>query len=93
MNGSGDLPLYNIPQMMIAAEPAVFITFNYRVNVFGFLASKELAAASADGAAGNYGLLDQQAALEWVQENVTAFGGNRKNVTVYGESAGACKLA
>jgi para-nitrobenzyl esterase len=66
----------------------VLVTINYRLGVFGFLATKELA-KEANGAAGNYGLLDMVAALEWVKANIKNFGGDAGNVTIFGESAGS----
>jgi para-nitrobenzyl esterase len=66
----------------------VVVSTNYRLGSFGFLATDELAAESEDGEFGNYGLADQVAALEWVQRNVAAFGGDPDNVTIAGESAG-----
>ena len=66
----------------------------YRLGIFGFLADEELAAESPNGTTGNYGLLDQIKALEWVRDNITAFGGDPDNVTIAGESAGsACVSA
>jgi para-nitrobenzyl esterase len=72
----------------LAAEGAVVVSANYRLGPFGFLATEQLAEESEDGSFGNYGLADQQAALEWVQANVTRFGGDPDNVTIFGESAG-----
>jgi para-nitrobenzyl esterase len=69
-------------------KDVVLVTINYRVSVFGFLATPELA-AEAGGCAGNYGLMDMVAALEWVRENIGAFGGDAGNVTIFGESAGS----
>ncbi len=67
----------------------VLVSFNYRLGIFGFLAHPELSAESANHASGNYGLMDQIAALQWVQENIKKFGGDPANVTIFGESAGA----
>ncbi len=67
----------------------VLVSFNYRVGIFGFLAHPELTAESPNHASGNYGLMDQIAALKWVQENIKKFGGDPANVTIFGESAGA----
>jgi para-nitrobenzyl esterase len=85
--GSGDVALYD--GEALAARGVVVVTFNYRVGVFGFFAHPELTRESAHGASGNYGLLDQIAALRWVQRNIAAFGGDPGNVTLAGQSAGA----
>lgn len=66
----------------------VLVTINYRLGVFGFLATADLA-KEADGAAGNYGLMDMIAALKWVKSNIKGFGGDANNVTIFGESAGS----
>ena len=66
----------------------VVVSMNYRLGQLGFLAHPALTEESPDGASGNYGLLDQVAALRWVQENISAFGGDPDNVTLFGESAG-----
>ena len=67
----------------------VVVSLNYRLGVFGFLAHPELTKESGRGASGNYGLLDQVAALRWVRDNIAAFGGDPGNVTIFGESAGS----
>ena len=66
----------------------VLVTINYRLGVFGFLATTDLA-KEGDGAAGNYGLMDMVAALHWVHDNIAQFGGDPGNVTIFGESAGS----
>jgi para-nitrobenzyl esterase len=66
----------------------VLVTINYRLGVFGFLATADLA-KEANGSAGNYGLLDMVAALKWVKANIKDFGGDPNNVTIFGESAGS----
>jgi para-nitrobenzyl esterase len=66
----------------------VLVTINYRLGVFGFLATEDLA-KEANGSAGNYGLLDMVAALQWVKANIGKFGGDPQNVTIFGESAGS----
>src|SRR5579859_1580922 len=66
----------------------VLVTINYRLGVFGFLATPDLA-KEANGAAGNYGLMDMISALHWVKANIGAFGGDPGNVTIFGESAGS----
>jgi para-nitrobenzyl esterase len=76
----------------LANRGAVLVTINYRLGVFGFFAHPDLTAASPHHASGNYGLLDQIAALRWVRRNIAAFGGDPHNVTVFGESAGAASI-
>ena len=73
----------------LARHGVVLVNFNYRLAVFGFFAHPALTAESPRHASGNYGLMDQIAALKWVQENVKKFGGDPTNVTIFGESAGA----
>ena len=72
-----------------ARKGIVLVTINYRLGVFGFLAHPELTRESGRNASGNYGLLDQVAALRWVRDNIAAFGGDPGNVTIFGESAGS----
>ncbi|PWB68239.1 MAG: hypothetical protein C3F15_16815 [Holophagae bacterium] len=76
----------------LARQGVVVVTISYRLNVFGFLAHPALTAESEHGSSGNYALLDQIAALRWVQRNVSAFGGDPDQVTVFGESAGATDI-
>lgn len=85
--GSSDYPLYD--GAALARDGVVFVSFNYRVGILGFLAHPELAAESPHGVSGNYGLMDQIAALQWVRDNIAAFGGDPDNVTIMGQSAGA----
>lgn len=73
---------------LAARGDVVTVHLNYRLGAFGYFAHPGLAAESAQGISGNYGLLDQQAALRWVRDNIAAFGGDPGNVTVFGESAG-----
>ncbi|WP_030899304.1 carboxylesterase/lipase family protein [Streptomyces sp. NRRL F-5126] len=73
----------------LARKGLVVVTFNYRLGALGFLATPELSEESEHGASGNYGLLDQIAALQWVRRNIGAFGGDPGRVTVAGQSAGA----
>lgn len=73
----------------LAAKGVVLVTFNYRLGVFGFLAHPELSKESGHSASGNYGLMDQVAALEWVKRNIAAFGGDPNRVMIFGESAGS----
>jgi len=72
-----------------ARKNVVMVTINYRLGVFGFFSHPELSKESGRNASGNYGLLDQVLALEWVRDNIAAFGGDPKNVTIFGESAGS----
>lgn len=76
----------------LAQKGAVVVTINYRLGPLGFLAHPALAAESPRGSAGNYGLLDQIAALEWVKRNISRFGGDPARVTVFGESAGGMSV-
>jgi len=73
----------------LARRGVVYVSLNYRVGALGFLAHKGLSAESTQGVSGNYAILDQIAALQWVRDNISAFGGDPDNVTIFGESAGA----
>jgi para-nitrobenzyl esterase len=81
----------NYDPATLAADGVVVVTINYRLGALGFLAHPALAARPG-GPAGNYGLMDQQAALRWVQANIRRFGGNPHNVTIAGESAGGLSV-
>jgi para-nitrobenzyl esterase len=72
----------------LAAQGVVLVSINYRLGVFGFLAHPALDQELRQGVSGNYGLLDMVAALQWVKRNISAFGGDPNNVTIFGESAG-----
>ena len=85
--GSGSTPTYNGENL--AKKGVVVVTINYRLGIFGFLAHPELTKESDVRSSGNYGLLDMVAALQWVQKNIAAFGGDPKRVTIFGESAGS----
>ena len=76
----------------LARRGVVVVSANYRLNDFGFMAHPGLSAESPDGISGNYALLDQIAALEWVQRNIAAFGGDPDRVTIFGESAGGANI-
>ena len=77
----------------LAQKGIVVVTVNYRLGIFGFLSLPELSAEAPYKASGNYGLLDQVAALKWVQKNIAAFGGNPNHVTIAGESAGSISVS
>jgi para-nitrobenzyl esterase len=85
--GSGSNALFDGENL--ARKGLVVVTFNYRLGVLGFLATPELSRESGHNASGNYGLLDDIAALRWVQKNIVAFGGDPSRVTIGGQSAGA----
>jgi para-nitrobenzyl esterase len=85
--GAGDIAVYDGTRL--AATGLVVVTVNYRLGVFGFLAHPDLTAESDHSSSGNYGLLDQVAALKWIQANIEAFGGDPHRVTIWGQSAGA----
>ncbi|KAH7153557.1 para-nitrobenzyl esterase [Dactylonectria macrodidyma] len=85
--GSGSNSMYD--GAMLAVEGTIVVSINWRLGRFGFLAHPELSAESPHGSSGNYGLMDQIAALKWVQQNIKAFGGDASNVTLAGVSAGA----
>ena len=76
----------------LANSGLIVVSINYRLGVLGYLAHPGLSAESPQGISGNYGLLDQIAALQWVKGNIAAFGGNPANVTIAGESAGALSV-
>ncbi|CAK7203120.1 hypothetical protein SEUCBS139899_005849 [Sporothrix eucalyptigena] len=76
----------------LASKGIVVVTLNYRVGILGFLSTPELDAESGHNASGNYGILDQVAALQWVQENIAAFGGDPTSVTIGGQSAGGASV-
>ena len=77
----------------LAQQGVIVVSMNYRLGVFGFMVHPELAKESGYNAAGNYGLLDQLAALKWVHDNIAAFGGDPENVTIFGESAGSFSVS
>jgi para-nitrobenzyl esterase len=77
----------------LAKRGVVVVSMNYRLGVFGFLAHPELTKESDRGASGNYGLMDQGAALDWVHRNIARFGGDPGNVTIFGESAGSFSVS
>ncbi|MDT0690018.1 carboxylesterase family protein [Salegentibacter sp. F188] len=89
--GDASEPRYDGAAM--AQKGIIAITVNYRLNIFGFFAHPELSEEAEYNASGNYGLLDQHAALQWVQDNIAAFGGDPKKVTIAGESAGSVSVS
>ncbi|MCA9548547.1 MAG: carboxylesterase family protein [Myxococcales bacterium] len=89
--GSASQPLYDGTRLTRDGG-VVLVSINYRLGALGFLATPELKAESPDDVAGNYGTLDQVAALTWVRDNIAAFGGDPGNVTIFGESAGGVSV-
>jgi para-nitrobenzyl esterase len=85
--GSGSLPMYNGENL--AKKGVVVVTVNYRLGAFGFFAHPELTGESDHHSSGDYGILDEIAALQWVQKNIAQFGGDPKRVAIFGESAGS----
>lgn len=90
VSGGSACPIYDGEAM--AKKGIVFVSINYRVGIFGFFAHPELTKESGNNASGNYGLMDQMAALKWVQKNIAAFGGDPRNVTIAGQSAGSMSV-
>jgi para-nitrobenzyl esterase len=88
--GSGREPLFDGEDL--AKKGLVVVTLNYRLGIIGFFVHPELTKESAHDSSGNYGLLDQLAALQWIQRNITAFGGDPNKVTIFGQSAGALSV-
>ena len=86
--GWGHQPMYD--GVRLAQQGVVLVSINYRLGALGFLSHPLL--DGEDGVSGNYGLMDQVAALEWVQRNIAAFGGDPANVTIFGESAGGTSV-
>ncbi|WP_277983272.1 carboxylesterase/lipase family protein [Sphingomonas faeni] len=88
--GAGGVPIYDGAKL--ASRDMVVVTINYRLGPLGFLAHPALSAEDPDHSSGNYGLLDQVAALDWVERNISNFGGDPANVTIAGQSAGAASV-
>ncbi|WP_321507503.1 carboxylesterase family protein [uncultured Methanoregula sp.] len=84
---AGSMPVYN--GTTLAEKGVIVVTPNYRIGALGFLAHPQLDSESPYNVSGNYGILDQQAALKWVQNNIASFGGDPSRVTIFGQSAGA----
>ncbi len=89
--GSTATPWYDGKKL--AQKGVLFVSIAYRVGQLGFLAHPELSAENPSHVSGNYGLLDQIAALQWIQKNIAAFGGDPNKVTIFGESAGAISVS
>jgi len=89
-SGGSAVPIYNGESL--ARKGIVFVNINYRVGIFGFLAHPWLTKESPYNASGNYGMLDQVAALQWVKKNIAHFGGDPENVTIAGQSAGSMSV-
>lgn len=85
--GSGSTDIYQSNNLV--QHDVVLVTINYRLGPFGYMAHPAISAADPRGVSGNYGLQDQIKSLEWVRDNIAAFGGDPDNVTIFGESAGA----
>ncbi|RFB04921.1 carboxylesterase/lipase family protein [Parvularcula marina] len=90
LGGTGSDPMYDGAEY--ADRGIILVSINYRLGALGYMAHPELSAESPENISGNYGLMDQIQALEWVQDNISAFGGNPNNVTIAGESAGALSV-
>jgi para-nitrobenzyl esterase len=90
---AGDGSEYRYDGESLAKRGIITITINYRLGIFGFMAHPELTAESPNHSSGNYGLMDQHAALVWVQKNIAAFGGDPDKVTIAGESAGSMSVS
>lgn len=91
VGGAGSFDIYDGAHLA-SRQDVVVVTFNYRLGALGFLALPELKEEDPKGSAGNYGILDQVRALEWVRDNIAAFGGDPENVTVFGQSAGGMSI-
>jgi para-nitrobenzyl esterase len=89
-SGAGSIRIYNGANL--ARTGLIVVTINYRVGIFGFFASPQLTAESQHHSSGNYGLLDQIAALRWVRRNIRSFGGDPGRITIWGQSAGAMSV-
>lgn len=89
-SGGSACPIYDGEEL--ARKGVVLVSLNYRVGVMGFFSHPELSKENSNNASGNYGLLDQIAALKWVQKNISGFGGDPSNVTIAGQSAGSMSV-
>ncbi len=91
VGGAGSFDIYDGAHLA-TREQAVVVTLNYRLGALGFMALPELKSEDANGSTGNYGIMDQVRALEWVRDNIAGFGGDPNNVTVFGQSAGGMSV-
>jgi para-nitrobenzyl esterase len=89
--GAGNTPLYD--GEILSRHGVTIVSVNYRLGIFGFLAHPGLSAETEGRRSGNYGLMDQIRALQWIQRNIGSFGGDPNNVTIFGQSAGAASVA
>jgi len=89
--GRGSLPMYN--KTYLAQKGVILVTINYRLGAFGFLAHPALTAESTHNSSGNYGIMDQIMALKWIKANISQFGGDPDNITIFGQSAGGVSVA
>lgn len=90
VRGSSQQAMFDGAQL--AKRGVIVVSINYRLGIFGYFAHPGLSAESPEGASGNYGVMDQIAALKWVKANIGAFGGDARNVTIAGESAGGLAI-
>jgi para-nitrobenzyl esterase len=90
-DGYGSMALHDGEE--VAKKGVTVVTINYRLGVIGFFAHPELTRESGHKASGNYGLMDDIAALQWVQRNIAAFGGDPAKVTIFGQSAGSASVS
>ncbi|XP_075693997.1 para-nitrobenzyl esterase-like isoform X2 [Rhinoderma darwinii] len=89
---SGSEPGYSPTEDLARDSQIVHVSFNYRLNAFGFIALQQLREGSPTNTSGNYGFMDQIAALQWVQKNIKSFGGDPNQVTIYGQSSGGTSV-
>ena len=92
MGGNADMDFTRFAAQAGGGSGVVVVQANYRLNIFGFLATEELSTVSSSGTSGNYGILDQIRALQWVQDNIEGFGGDPNRVTIMGQSSGGTSV-
>jgi carboxylesterase type B len=91
--GGSSIPIYDGDYDVLFTQDVILVTVNYRLGAFGFLASPQLKEQTQSHTTGNFGILDQQAAMRWIQTNGAAFGGDPTRLTIFGESAGASSVS